>query len=84
MTPWPLTPSPALAGQDPANLSAVIRGRHISLGGVVWIVIGIIVASTHHFFKTLHTASTVPYLSGWRETPADADLPSWGENGLPV
>ena len=37
----------------------MIRGTHISLGGVIWIVVGLIVASTHHFLKTLNTASTV-------------------------
>jgi hypothetical protein len=29
------------------------------LGGVVWIVIGIIVAASHHFLDTLNTASTI-------------------------
>jgi hypothetical protein len=31
----------------------------ISLGGLVWIVIGLIVASAHHFLKELHTASAI-------------------------
>ncbi|MDQ1356393.1 MAG: hypothetical protein QOE07_2173 [Acidimicrobiaceae bacterium] len=36
-----------------------MRGRQVSLGGVVWIVIGIIVAASHHFLDTLNTASTI-------------------------
>jgi hypothetical protein len=36
-----------------------MRRGHISLGGLIWIVVGLIVASTHHFFKTLNTASTI-------------------------
>ncbi|MDQ1415964.1 MAG: hypothetical protein QOF81_1577 [Acidimicrobiaceae bacterium] len=36
-----------------------MRGRQVSLGGVVWIVIGIIVAASHHFLETLNTASTI-------------------------
>jgi hypothetical protein len=36
-----------------------VRGRHLSLGGLVWIVVGLIVASAHHFLKTLNTTSTV-------------------------
>ena len=35
------------------------RGRQVSVGGIVWLVIGLIVASTHHFFHALTTASTV-------------------------
>ena len=35
------------------------RRPHISLGGVIWIIIGVVVAATHHFLKTLNTASTV-------------------------
>jgi hypothetical protein len=31
----------------------------ISLGGLVWIVVGVVVAASHHFLKTLNTASTV-------------------------
>ena len=27
--------------------------------GVVWIVVGLIVGASHHFFKVLNTASTV-------------------------
>jgi hypothetical protein len=37
----------------------VVKTRGVSLGTVVWIVIGLIVASTHHFLKTLNTVSTV-------------------------
>jgi hypothetical protein len=29
-----------------------------SLGGVIWIVVGLIVAATHHYFHTLTTVST--------------------------
>jgi ABC-type anion transport system duplicated permease subunit len=31
----------------------------ISLSGVVWIVVGVVVAATHHFFRVLNNASTV-------------------------
>jgi len=37
----------------------VRRGPRISFGGLVWIVVGVIVAASHHFLKTLNTASTV-------------------------
>ncbi len=37
----------------------MITGRHVSLGGVIWIVIGVIVAASHHFLHTLNTVSTV-------------------------
>jgi hypothetical protein len=37
----------------------VVRARHVSLGGVVWIVVGLIVAGTHHFFSALSTVSAV-------------------------
>jgi hypothetical protein len=33
--------------------------RHISLGTLLWIAIGIIVAASHHFFDNLNTVSTV-------------------------
>ena len=36
-----------------------MRGPHLSLGGVIWIVVGLVVASTHHFFKALNTASMI-------------------------
>ena len=42
-----------------ASVSAVFRARHVSLGGVVWIVVGLIVAATHHFFSALTTVSAV-------------------------
>jgi len=38
---------------------AMIRRGRISLSSLIWIVVGLIVASTHHFFKTLNTASTI-------------------------
>lgn len=37
----------------------MLTTRHFSLGGVIWIVIGLIVASTHNFLKTLSTVSAV-------------------------
>jgi hypothetical protein len=36
-----------------------MRGRQVSLGAVVWIVIGFVVAATHHFLETLNSASTI-------------------------
>ncbi|MHB8296084.1 MAG: hypothetical protein ACYDH5_15995 [Acidimicrobiales bacterium] len=33
--------------------------RHISLGGIIWIVIGIVVAANHHFLSALNTAPAV-------------------------
>lgn len=38
---------------------AMIGARHGSLGGLLWIVIGLIVAGTHHYFSTLNTVSAV-------------------------
>ncbi|MDQ1394048.1 MAG: hypothetical protein QOF30_3025 [Acidimicrobiaceae bacterium] len=37
----------------------MMRGRQVSLGAVVWIVIGFVVAATHHFLETLNSASTI-------------------------
>jgi hypothetical protein len=37
----------------------VLTSRHVSLGGIIWIVIGLFVAATHHFLKTLDTVSTI-------------------------
>lgn len=36
-----------------------MRTRHISLGGLIWIVVGLIVASRHHFLDSLATDSKV-------------------------
>lgn len=37
----------------------MVRGRQVSLGAVLWIVVGLIVASTHHFLAHLDTVTTV-------------------------
>lgn len=34
-----------------------LQSRRLSLGTVVWIVLGLIVASTHHFLEHLDTIS---------------------------
>jgi ABC-type anion transport system duplicated permease subunit len=36
-----------------------LRGRNISLGAVVWIVIGLIVAANHNFLDHLDTISRI-------------------------
>ena len=36
-----------------------MRGRSISLGTVVWIVVGLIVAANHHLVEKLDTLSRV-------------------------
>jgi hypothetical protein len=36
-----------------------MRGRSVSLGMVVWIVIGLIVAANHNFLKRLDTLSRI-------------------------
>lgn len=36
-----------------------LRGRNVSLGAVVWIVIGLIVAANHHFLDHLDTISRI-------------------------
>jgi Na+/H+-dicarboxylate symporter len=36
-----------------------LRSRQVSLGVVVWIVVGLLVASTHHFLEHLDTLSRV-------------------------
>jgi len=33
--------------------------RHISLGGLIWIIIGIIVAANHHLLTNLDTMSHI-------------------------
>lgn len=37
----------------------MLRSRQVSLGGVIWLVIGVIVASSHHFFATLKTINEI-------------------------
>ncbi|MDQ6617003.1 MAG: hypothetical protein M3083_20220 [Actinomycetota bacterium] len=37
----------------------MLRTRHISLAGVIWLVIGVIVASSHHFLAHLQTVSEI-------------------------
>ncbi|GAC1337952.1 MAG: hypothetical protein NVSMB29_03070 [Candidatus Dormibacteria bacterium] len=36
-----------------------MRGRPVSLGAVIWIVVGVVVAATHHFFDNLSTVGAV-------------------------
>lgn len=36
-----------------------LRARQVSLATVVWIVVGLILASTHHFLEHLDTLSRV-------------------------
>lgn len=36
-----------------------VRGRPVSLGGIIWIVVGVVVAATHHFFDNLGTIGAV-------------------------
>jgi ABC-type anion transport system duplicated permease subunit len=36
-----------------------MRGRQVSLAGVVWIVIGMLVAANHHFLEHLDSLSRV-------------------------
>jgi len=38
---------------------AMLRGRRLTLGGVIWLVVGVIVASGHHFLAQLHTTSQI-------------------------
>jgi hypothetical protein len=33
--------------------------RHFSVGGVIWIIIGIVVAANHHLLSNLNTASHI-------------------------
>jgi hypothetical protein len=37
----------------------VLRSRRISLGGTIWLVVGVIVASSHHFLAELKTTSEI-------------------------
>jgi len=34
-------------------------GRPVSLGGVIWIVIGVVIAAMHHFFDNLGNIGAV-------------------------
>ena len=36
-----------------------MRGRPLSLGGIIWLVLGVLVAATHHFFDNLSTVGAV-------------------------
>lgn len=36
-----------------------VRGRHVSLGALVWIVIGMLVAANHGFLSHLTTLSRI-------------------------
>ena len=36
-----------------------MRGRRVSLGAVIWIVVGMIVAANHHFLEHLDSVSGV-------------------------
>jgi hypothetical protein len=40
-------------------MSVLVRRRHVSLTGVVWIVIGMIVAANHHFLSRLDSLSRI-------------------------
>jgi ABC-type anion transport system duplicated permease subunit len=35
----------------------MLRTRRISIGAVIWLVVGVVVASSHHFLDQLHTTS---------------------------
>jgi hypothetical protein len=37
----------------------MFRRRHISIGSAVWLIVGVIVASSHHFFANLASLSRV-------------------------
>lgn len=41
------------------GFSAMLRTRRLSLVSVIWLVVGVIVASGHHFFATLKTTSQI-------------------------
>jgi hypothetical protein len=36
-----------------------MRGRKVSLGVVIWVVVGMVVAANHHFLDHLRSLSTV-------------------------
>ncbi|MFN2450854.1 MAG: hypothetical protein ABR541_00705 [Candidatus Dormibacteria bacterium] len=36
-----------------------MRGRPLSLGGIIWLVLGVVVAATHHFFDNLSTVGAL-------------------------
>jgi ABC-type anion transport system duplicated permease subunit len=36
-----------------------LRGRDVSLGAVIWIVVGLIIAANHHFLEHLDTISRI-------------------------
>jgi hypothetical protein len=37
----------------------MLRGRHVSLGTTVWLVVGVFVAATHHFFDHLDSVDRI-------------------------
>ena len=37
----------------------MLRSKRISLGAVIWLVVGVIVASSHHFLAELKTTSEI-------------------------
>jgi hypothetical protein len=37
----------------------VLRSRKISLGGAIWLIVGVIVASSHHFLAQLKTTTEI-------------------------
>jgi ABC-type anion transport system duplicated permease subunit len=37
----------------------MLRSRQVSLGGVIWLVVGVIVASSHHFLDHFQTVSQI-------------------------
>ncbi|HEY2429547.1 MAG TPA: hypothetical protein VGI06_11505 [Acidimicrobiales bacterium] len=37
----------------------MLRGRQVSLGAVIWIVVGLVVAADHHFLDHADTLSKV-------------------------
>lgn len=45
--------------QGRSVMPPLVRRRHLSLTGVVWIVIGMIVAANHHFLAHLDSLSRI-------------------------
>ena len=37
----------------------MLRRRHVPLGTTVWLVVGVFVAATHHFFEHLNSVDRV-------------------------
>ena len=57
----PISPGEGSVGptEAPTPRRSSLSPVRISMTGVVWIVVGLIVGASHHFFKVLNTASTV-------------------------